>query len=280
MQYLADAALSRINIVKKTPFGVSNLYNDIDKLAMGADEMKSIGKILRANQEAKTNPLELIEQVGNIQQCIVRRIKRIKAYNRRHTVNDRIEIDDDMTKKGYEQRYLVDIERFFKDETYARNKILQYDKVMQSFNPLRIIHDVPHYRSYWEAILFSEGGAERLAIKQRVLANKATSFVEAMNIQDPKLKEDVSRNAENALDTFFRREWMLSQNYVFTLPASENDNEVHIFIDNTHSARLNEVPRQIILGTPLGDANFKMWMERNIIPELKTWPALADNKFI
>ena len=67
MQYLADAALSRINIVKKTPFGVSNLYNDIDKLAMGADEMKSIGKILRANQEAKTNPLELIEQVGNIQ---------------------------------------------------------------------------------------------------------------------------------------------------------------------------------------------------------------------
>ena len=185
-----------------------------------------------------------------------------------------------MTKKGYEQRYLVDIERFFKDESYARGKILQYDKVMQSFNPLRIIHDVPHYRSYWEAILFSEGGAERLAIKQRVLANKATSFVEAMNIQDPKLKEDVSRNAENALDTFFRREWMLSQNYVFTLPASEDDNEVHIFIDNTHSARLNEVPRQIILGTPLGDANFKMWMERNIIPELKTWPALADNKFI
>ena len=55
-----------IDTYKKNYFGTSDIFLDIDKLAMGADEFKLLGKILRVNQEVKTNPYELIQQVANV----------------------------------------------------------------------------------------------------------------------------------------------------------------------------------------------------------------------
>ena len=66
LSYIADLALSRIDTYKKNYFGTSDIFLDIDKLAMGADEFKLLGKILRVNQEVKTNPYELIQQVANV----------------------------------------------------------------------------------------------------------------------------------------------------------------------------------------------------------------------
>jgi hypothetical protein len=40
--------------------------------------MKQIGKILRLNQEIKTNPSDLIGQVDNIEEAILRRIGQLK----------------------------------------------------------------------------------------------------------------------------------------------------------------------------------------------------------
>ena len=133
---------------------------------MGADEFKLLGKILRVNQEVKTNPYELIQQVANVENCIINRINKIKSFNRRHSGEssitaeylgvDMLSIKDPQTLNDM---YKVDIDRFFAEEGYAQEKIKQYDAVMQSFNPLRVIHDVPHYRGYWETVYCAAKGA-------------------------------------------------------------------------------------------------------------------------
>ena len=42
-----------------TVYGKSVIATDLETLALGADEYKEIGKILRLNQEVKTNALDL-----------------------------------------------------------------------------------------------------------------------------------------------------------------------------------------------------------------------------
>ena len=58
----------------KTVYGSGNILNDFERLALGANEMKQIGKILRLNQEIKTDPQDLITQVENIENIIIKRI--------------------------------------------------------------------------------------------------------------------------------------------------------------------------------------------------------------
>ena len=287
LSYISDLALSRIDTYKKNYFGKSDIFLDIDKLAIGADEFKLLGKILRVNQEVKTNPYELIQQVANVENCIIDRINKIKSFNRRHSGESSITakylgvnmlaIKDPQTLNDM---YKVDIDRFFAEEGYAQEKIAQYDAVMQSFNPLRVIHDVPHYRGYWETVYCAAKGAQMLSVKQRILATKIPAFIKRAAIYDQRMIEQVSKNAENALDTYFRRQWMLDKKFSITLPASIDTDEVYVFVDNTSHAVLNNHDRQIILGTPLGDANFKRWVEHNLIPQLKKKNNLKDNKFI
>lgn len=287
LSYISDLALSRIDTYKKNYFGTSDIFLDIDKLAMGADEFKLLGKILRVNQEVKTNPYELIQQVANVENCIIDRINKIKSFNRRHGGESSItakylgvnmlSIKDPQTLNNM---YKVDIDRFFAEEDYAQKKIAQYDAVMQSFNPLRVIHDVPHYRGYWETVYCAAKGAQMLSVKQRILATKIPAFIKRAAIYDQRMIEQVSKNAESALDTYFRRQWMLDKKFSITLPASIDTDEVYVFVDNTSHAVLNNHDRQIILGTPLGDANFKRWVEHNLIPQLKKKNNLKDNKFI
>lgn len=287
LSYISDLALSRIDTYKRNYFGKSDLFLDIDKLAMGADEFKLMGKILRVNQEVKTNPYELIQQVANVQNCIIDRINKIKSFNRRHSGEASIAAEfrgiDMLTIKdpqALNNMFKVDIDRFFSEEGYAQKKIAQYDAVMQSFNPLRVIHDVPHYRGYWETVYCAAKGAQLLSVKQRILATKIPAFIKRAAIYDKRMIEQVSKNAENALDTYFRRQWMLDKKFSIILPASTNDNEVYVFVNDTSHAVLNKHERQIILGTPLGDANFKRWVEHNLIPQLKKDNSLKDNKFI
>jgi hypothetical protein len=59
-QYTDDAFLLLEGTFKTNIYGGSNLYDDLEVLATGAEEMKQLGKILRLNQEIKTNASDLL----------------------------------------------------------------------------------------------------------------------------------------------------------------------------------------------------------------------------
>jgi hypothetical protein len=119
LEYIGDVAMSRLNSGIITRYGMSNLFADLDKLAMGADEMKELGKILRANQEIKTRPDELIQQVANVEECITRRLSRINSFNTRYGKDNQIKTEWNGKDLNKEKNLRVDLIKFFTDEAYA-----------------------------------------------------------------------------------------------------------------------------------------------------------------
>ena len=71
---------------------------------------------------------------------------------------------------------------------------------------------------------------------------------------------------------------MQSSKLTFTIPGTTDKNSTFIFVNG--SAKPLYCNKTIQLGTDIGDANFKLWVERTLIPKLKDNPALADNIFI
>ena len=92
------------------------------------------------------------------------------------------------------------------------------------------------------------------------------------------MKEQTDKNAEKAVDLYMRQSWMKSYIKPITLPASTDSRTVYAFIDNAQQTRVLNYNTEIKLGTELGDANYKLWMETVVIPELKRM--YPDNKFI
>lgn len=241
-------------------YGNSNIYDDLETLATGAEEMKQIGKILRLNQEIKTNPADLIGQVDNIEECIIRRAKQLRNQYKRQG----IEIKNDLIKHPPR----INLEEFLTDDAYAKDKIAKYDIIKQSYNPLRILKTVPHYRGYVESLLCAYKAA-KTSVKFRATIDKAKDFIETYNVVNPKLKTQVVKNAERAVDLYMRQTWMQNRIKPITISASTNKRTTYAFIDNAREARVLNFDTEIQLGTELGDANYKLYMETVVIPELK-----------
>jgi hypothetical protein len=63
-----------------------------------------------------------------------------------------------------------------------------------------------------------------------------------------------------------------------TVSPTSDKKPIYMFIDSGSESRLLTYKTEIQLGTELGDANFKLWMETVVIPELrKNYP---DNLFL
>lgn len=278
-QFISDASLLHNDVNKQGLYGPFNIYHDLEVLATGAEEMKQIGKILRLNQEIKTNPSDLIGQVDNIEEAILRRIGQLKKqYKRLGITKNQADPDiwEMITTKNTD-KYKVNLERFMTDEAYATEMIGYYDLVKQSYNPLRILKTVPHYRGYAESLLCAFKGALD-SVKFRTTVDSAKEFIKKYNVVDPKLKNQVVKNSEKAVDLFMRQSWMQSKIAPIKIAASTDKKPVQLFIDNAIEARVLNFDTEIQLGTDLGDANYKLYMETVVIPELKK--RFPDNAFI
>ena len=284
-QYIDDASLLHSRPKYYNIYGRQDLVSDIEQLAMGALEMKEMGKILRLNQEIKTNSADLIKQVANIEEAITRRLKVLKQkypkskYDKfkedfkdelsTKQINAALKMLDD---KDYEENYKVDIERFLTDEAYREKCIEQYNIVKQSYNPLQVIAEVPHYRGYVESMYIAYKGLKNKSVKFRVLSEYTKDWIKSHGVSAA-LQPQVVKNASDAVNVYLRQEWMKSAGIRFIIPKG-----AHAFTTDLINAKELKVNKPIQLGTDVGDANFKLWMEEIIIPKLKQ--ELPNNKFI
>lgn len=287
-QYLRDAFLIKNGTFNPSIYKGSFLIDDLEILATGAEEMKQIGKILRLNQEIKTNTSDLIAQVNNIEEAIIRRAKKLKDQLARKGINvfnykgdpeiKKIIFNKNLEKPISEGGYRIDLEKFMTDPVYSEQVIDLYDTIKQSYNPLKIIQTVPHYKGYTESLLISYKGLKEKSVKFKLINTRVQSFINEYSINDTKLKEQVVKNAERGIDLYIRQDWMRKTIKPITLPASSKNQVVYAFIDSASKIRVLNYNTEIQLGTELGDANFKLWMETVIIPYLKK--QYPDNIFI
>lgn len=271
--YIDDVNLTKQNVTYSTVYGESNLVDDIENLAMGAEELKLIGGNLSVNQGIKTAPDELISQVKKLEQFAVKRLHVLKACGKRHPE------DKALASFQFEKdsNYKIDFPRFMTDDAYQREKIDQYDSIKVSYNLLRLIRDVKHYHGYFESLLIAYQGLNKKSLKWKALTKDAEAFIETYKVIDPKLQEEVYKNVERGVDSFLRDRWMLRNAPGIKIPKSTATTPIKVFVSNNRSVE-NKYDREILLGSPLGNANYKLYMESVVIPKLKQ--QFRDNKFI
>lgn len=276
LSFVDDVYLTSWKNTYETIYGTNFTVIDFEKLAMGAVEFKTIGKILKLNQGINTAPQDLLKQVQTIENLIIDRKKQLRRYYIRHNKD----AESKKIKLNELYREKISLSEFLTNSFKESDYIDKYDKISDSFNPLYIFKYVPHYRGYCEALMFAYEGALKKSSKFRITAQLKPLLEYKYQITDPSLQEQLGKNLENLADTYYREEWMKQKyaNRYPVIPASTTTNKSYAFIDDTLNARPVHLNRTIQLGTNLGDANFKLWMEQVVIPKFKQM--YPNNKFI
>lgn len=275
-QYIADVKLEVNSGTYDTVYGKSVIATDLETLALGADEYKEMGKILRLNQEVKTNALDLQNQVANIEEVITRRLRQISRAVNRGSDDYHNATKDELKNPD---KYKIDLERFLYDEIYQQEKIAQYDRIKQSYNVLRVLTIDPQYKGYVETLYMAHQGLLNKQLKYRFTVGKIADFIQKNKVAN-NLQQQVLRNGNNYVDYKLRQSWMRDSDIQITIPGSTDKMKTYAFIGTPNSYSQLYFNKTIQLGTDMGDANFKLWMEKTLIPKLKADPLLKDNIFI
>lgn len=275
-QYIADVKLEVNSGTYDTVYGKSVIATDLETLALGADEYKEMGKILRLNQEVKTNALDLQNQVANIEEVITRRLRQISRAVNRGSDDYHNATKDELKNPD---KYKIDLERFLYDEIYQQEKIAQYDRIKQSYNVLRVLTTDPQYKGYMETLYMAHQGLLNKQLKYRFTVGKIADFIQKNKVAN-NLQQQVLRNGNNYVDYKLRQSWMRDSKIQITIPGSTDKMKTYAFIGTPNSYSQLYFNKTIQLGTDMGDANFKLWMEQTLIPRLKADPELQNNIFI
>ena len=275
-QYIADVKLELNSGNYDTVYGKSVIATDLETLALGADEYKEIGKILRLNQEVKTNALDLQNQVANIEEVITRRLRQLARVKNRGGADTHSATKDELKNPD---KYKIDLEKFLYDEVYQQEKIVQYDRIKQSYNVLRVLITDPQYKGYMETLYMAHQGLLNKQLKYRFTVGKIADFIQKNKVTG-NLQQQVLKNGNNYVDYKLRQKWMRDSKIQITIPGSTDKMKTYAFIGTPNSYSQLYFDKTIQLGTDMGDANFKLWMEKTLIPKLKTDPKLKNNIFI
>lgn len=275
-QYISDVQLELNSGNYDTVYGKSVIATDLETLALGADEYKEIGKILRLNQEVKTNALDLQNQVANIEEVITRRLRQLARVENRGSYYSHGATKDELKNPD---KYKIDLEKFLYDEVYQQEKIAQYDRIKQSYNVLRVLTTDPQYKGYMETLYMAHQGLLNKQLKYRFTVGKIADFIQKNKVTG-NLQQQVLKNGNNYVDYKLRQNWMQDSKIQITIPGSTDKMKTYAFMGTLNSYSQLYFDKTIQLGTDMGDANFKLWMEQTLIPKLKTDPALKDNIFI
>lgn len=275
-QYISDVKLELNSGNYDTVYGKSVIATDLETLALGADEYKEMGKILKLNKEVSTNSLDLQNQVANIEEVITRRLRQLARVKNRGGSDTHGATKDELKNPD---KYKIDLEKFLYDKEYQWKKIVQYDRIKQSYNVLRVLTTDPQYKGYMETLYMAHQGLLNKQLKYRFTVGKIADFIQKNKVAG-NLQQQVLRNGNNYVDYKLRQNWMRDSKIQITIPGSTDKMKTYAFIGTPNSYSQLYFDKTIQLGTDMGDANFKLWMEKTLIPKLKADPILKDNIFI
>lgn len=245
-----------IDSIEEYVINLSNIdervLSDLYTLAQGAKEMRRLGSIFSLNQGIKNDPEGLLRQVNLIERAIY-----------------------DITK---DEKDLIDINKFAFDEAYRQRAINAYENVKHSFNILEAVATVPHFMGYVQTLAVALREVSE-SFKFRSSRNMSLELSKRIGYND---ENRIIKGIENYVGDFLRKQWLLQNNIQIIIPkgnqAFDKQGNKYILAQDT----------PIHLGTDWGAATFRMFMESQVIPDLKAgkikpgvdFPGVKDNRFI
>lgn len=245
-----------IDSIEEYVLNLSNIdekvLSDLYTLAQGAKEMRRLGSIFSLNQGIKSDPEGLLRQVNLIERAVY-----------------------DITK---DKKDLIDINKFAFDEAYRQRAINAYENVKHSFNILEAVAIVPHFMGYVQTLAVALREVSE-SFKFRSSRNMSLELSKRIEYND---ENRIIKGIENYVGDFLRKQWLLQNNVQIIIPkgnqAFDKQGNKYILAQDT----------PIHLGTDWGAATFRMFMESQVIPDLKAgkikpgvdFPGVKDNRFI
>ena len=246
-----------IDSIEEYVINLSNIdekvLSDLYTLAEGAKEMRRLGSIFSLNQGIKNDPEGLLRQVNLIERAVY-----------------------DITE---DEKDLIDINKFAFDEAYRQRAINAYEKVKHSFNILEAVATVPHFMGYVRTLAVALREVSE-SFKFRSSRSMSLELSKRIGYND---ENKIIKGIENYVGDFLRKQWLLQNNVQIIIPkgnqAFDKQGNKYILAQDT----------PIHLGTDWGAATFRMFMESQVIPDLKAgkikpgvenFPGVKDNRFI
>lgn len=228
------------------------ILEDITTLAEGSEEMRRLGAIFGINQGLKNKVDESLRQINNIERAIY----------------DITEDEDD----------IIDLVKFAFDEDYREECINKYDNIKHTFNILDAVATVPHYLGYIQ-MLAIDLQAKQSTFKFRSVKNLTLKLSKLLDFKD---ESRIMKGVQNYIGDYLRKSWMKEKGIQFTIPKGNKA------FDKNGNLYTLEYDTPIILGTDWGDATFRMFMELQVIPDLKEgkikpglqFVGVSNNKFL
>lgn len=245
-----------IDSIEEYVINLSNIdekvLSDLYTLAEGAKEMRRLGSIFSLNQGIKTDPEGLLRQVNLIERAVY-----------------------DITGDAKD---IIDINKFAFDEAYRQKAINAYENVKHSFNILESVSTVPHFMGYVQTLAVALREVSE-SFKFRSSRNMSLELSKMIGYND---ENKIIRGIENYIGDFLRKQWLLQNNVQMIIPKG---NQAFDKYGNKYKL---EQDTPVHLGTDWGAATFRMFMESQVIPDLKAgkikpeieFPGVKDNRFI
>lgn len=208
------------------------IYNDLKELSEGAQEMRTLGAILSLNQGLKTDQDSILRQISLIENAL--------------------------KERGGDHE--VDLTKFAFDENYRQKVIEDYEDVKHSFNIYDVISTVPHFMGYLQTLAVAY---EELKGSYKFRSVKELTPQVAAKIGLSGRTDNVAKGIQNFIGDYLRNNWMLQSDIIITIPKGTK-----AFDSNGNQEPLKE-DTPIRLGTDWGNATFRVFMEGEIIPNLK-----------
>lgn len=241
-----------------------NALNSLEQLIYGANELKRARPLYGLNKQLDTDTTKIINFVNNFNSIFTSRRKEMteEQLNQPVTYYLNGEIVQSTAQEIFDSfkdsKGLINFDKFMDDSEYQKEIIAKYGAIKHSINILDAIMASPHYNGFMHAMKV-DLETIRASVKFRKIEEYSPKVLKDNSYPTANDKTQLTKKMETFFDIVLNNKWLRSRKIVFNLPAG-------IHITNTKVSTENE---PFTLGTELGNAAFKSYMESEVIPNLK-----------
>ena len=247
--------LEIVQQLRKTKDTDSNFFVDFfekyicqyDKILQDKDNYDNIKTLAKGAQE-----MFIIGQIYSLNQGI--------KTDQASFINQVSNIEDVFINAGFENK--VNIVKFAYDERYRQSMIRAYEDAKGTFNILDAISSNPHTLAYIKAAATALQSFKN-SFKFRTVYQNILEAMETVGTQD---RTSIVKGLQNYVGDYLRDNWFISRNINFVIPKGNVDqNGETLKVDTTAE-----------LGYKQDNSIFKLWVENEVIPNLKNGK-IGDN---
>lgn len=252
-----------------------NIFEQLSKLSKLNDEIMKVNKVCKLNQGLPTNLSEFISLVQGIQNLLITskysRAEKQALEKQEGPLWDLFQYNTTQLEYSDSDKHKIDIIVFATNKKYRDLVIAAYDTVKDYLNIPIVWSGNDHYLGYMLC----------LGLANKVYSTSMAQFRELSEYQNSIVRKYYANSDLNISNKAFKNiSTYLFQNRIniYLRNSIQPFNVNTKFYDKTGKLSDNEEIKSIVLGTQLGNKNFKYWMDNKVFPWLQQ--GYSNNDFV